>query len=225
MNILIFGISGMLGQAVLRECIDAPDVQLIRAICRAPTGFSHPKYNEIIHADFIDLKNIEASLSNFDACFFSMGVSASGKNEAEYTHLNYDIPLSVAKTLSRLNPQMTFVYVSGAGTDSSAQGKSMWARVKGRTENDLQKLTFKRVFLFRPGVIRPLNGIRSKTKAYDLFYRLSAPLLWVLQFIIPHHILSTKIIGQAFLTVTRKSATKAVLESSDIFDLSKRNSL
>jgi uncharacterized protein YbjT (DUF2867 family) len=222
MNILIFGASGMLGQAVLRESLNAPDVQLIRAICRAPTGFSHPKYDEIIHADFTDLKNIEASLSNFDTCFFSMGVSASGKSETEYTHLNYDIPLSVAKTLSRLNPQMTFVYVSGAGTDSSAQGKSMWARVKGRTENDLQTLPFKRVFLFRPGIIRPLNGIRSKTKAYGIFYKLSAPLLWVLQFIIPHYILSTEIIGQVFLIVARKGAAKAILESADIFELTNR---
>lgn len=219
MNILIFGTSGMLGQAVIRESLDAPDIQLIRAICRTPTGFTHPKYDEIIHTDFTDLTNIEAKLSNFDACFFSLGVSANGKTEAEYTHFNYGIPLVAGKTLSRLNPQMTFVYVSGAGTDSSAQGKSMWARVKGRTENDLQKLPFKRVFLFRPGVIRPLNGIHSKTKAYDVFYRLSAPLLWALQFIIPRYILSTTIIGQAFLTVARKGAAKAVLESADIFEL------
>jgi uncharacterized protein YbjT (DUF2867 family) len=169
----------------------------------------------------MDYRAAEASLTGFDACFFCLGVSSVGMQEAEYARLTYDLTLAAARTLARLNPQMTFVYVSGASTDSTEQGRSMWARVKGKTENALQRLPFKGVYLFRPGVIQPLNGARSKTRAYQLFYTLARPFLSTLRALFPNQILSTEDIGLAMLAVARHGADKAVLETADIRALSR----
>jgi uncharacterized protein YbjT (DUF2867 family) len=216
MKILLFGATGMLGQGVLRECLLAPDVDTIQTVGRSATGQRHAKLREVTHADLLDYRAIEVQLQGFDACFFCLGVSSSGNTEQAYTQLTYDITLAAAQTLARLNPQMTFVYVSGAGTDSSEHGRSMWARVKGRTENALLRLPFKAAYMFRPGIIQPLHGARSKTGSYRLFYTLAAPLLPLLRRLLPRVVLTTEIIGRAMLAVARTGAPKPVLETADI---------
>ncbi len=221
MKVLIFGVTGMVGQGVLRECLRAPDVEAVQTVGRTRSGQLDQRLTEVIQPDLTDTRAIEASLKGFDACFFCLGVSSAGLREAEYSRLTYDLTMAVAQTLARLNPQMTFVYVSGSGTDSTGQGRSMWARVKGRTENALRRLPFKGVYLFRPGVIEPLNGARSKTRSYRLFYTLAKPFLSTLRALLPNQILSTEDIGLAMLAVARHGAGKAVLETADIRALSR----
>jgi len=216
MNILLFGATGMIGQGALRECLLADDVARVQTIGRTATGQQHSKLHELVHQDMFDYGNIEAELQNFDACFFCIGVTSSGMTEAQYTWFTHDLTLAAAQTLARLNPQMTFVYVSGAGADSSEAGKTMWARVRGRTENALRSLPFKAVYLFRPGIIQPLHGIRSKTDSYRWFYTLTGPLLPLLRRLMPNTVLSTEIMGRAMLAVARHGAPRAVLEAADI---------
>jgi uncharacterized protein YbjT (DUF2867 family) len=216
MNVLLFGATGMVGQGALRECLLAPDVALVQTIGRTATGQQHPKLREIVHADLFHCDAIADDLKGFDACFFCLGVSSAGMQESEYQRLTYDLTLAVARVLAPLNPGMTFIYVSGAGTDSTEQGRQMWARVKGRTENALRQLPFKAVYLFRPGMIQPLHGIRSKTPSYQFFYSLAGPLLTPLRKLFPNAILTTQIMGQAMLNSVRCGAPKAVLESGDI---------
>lgn len=221
MKVLIFGATGMVGQGVLRECLRAPDVEGVQTVGRTRTAQLDPRLNELILPDLMDYRAVEASLTGFDACFFCLGVSSAGMQEADYARLTCDLTLAAAQTLARLNPKMTFVYVSGAGTDSTEHGRTMWARVKGRTENALLRLPFKAVYLFRPGVIEPLNGAVSKTRSYRLFYAVARPLLSTLRALFPNHILSTEDIGQAMLAVARQGAAKAVLEAADIRALSR----
>ena len=222
MKIVLWGATGMVGQGVLRECLAAPDVDEVLVVGRTALGVSHPKLREVVHRDFFDYRSIEHALRGYDACFFCLGVSAAGMNEASYTRLTYELTLAAANALVRLNPAMVFVYVSGAGTDSSEQGRSMWARVKGRTENALRKLPFRQVFLFRPGFIEPVHGERSKTTMSRVVYALSRPLVPLLRALFPRHILSTVIIGQAMLSVARHGAPKAILECPDILDAAGR---
>lgn len=221
MKVLVFGATGMVGQGVLRECLRAPDVEAVQTVGRTRSGQLDPRLIEVIQPDLMDYRAVEASLKGFDACFFCLGVSSAGMREAEYSRLTYDLTMTAAQTLARLNPQMTFVYVSGAGTDSTEQGSSMWARVKGRTENALRRLPFKGVYLFRPGVIEPLNGARSKTRSYRLFYMLAKPFLPTLRALLPNRILSTEDIGRAMLAVARHGADKTALETADIRALSR----
>lgn len=216
MKILIFGATGMVGQGALRECLLADDVVQVQTVIRTATGQQHPKLRELVQQDLFDYSGIEAELGNFDACFFCIGVPSSGMSEAQYTRLTHDLTLAAAQVLARLNPQMTFVYVSGAGADSSEIGKTMWARVRGRLENALQRLPFKAVYVFRPGIIQPLHGIRSKTGSYRWFYTLSQPLLPLLRALMPNTVLSTEIVGRAMLAVARQGASKAVLKAADI---------
>lgn len=222
MKILLFGATGMVGLGVLRECLLAADVEQVLTVGRTATGQQHPKLGELVHADLFDYRAVEARLIGFDACFFCLGVSSAGMSEAQYTNLTHDLTLAAARTLVRLNPQMVFTYVSGAGTDSTEQGRSMWARVKGRTENELRKLPFKGVYLFRPGLIQPLHGIRSKTPSYRWFYLMLGPLVSLLRVLLPKWTLSTEIMGQAMLAAARHGASKAVLESTDIQALAVR---
>jgi uncharacterized protein YbjT (DUF2867 family) len=216
MNVLLFGATGMVGQGVLRECLHATDVVRVQTLGRAATGQRHPKLCEIVHSDLFDYSGIERELQGFDACFFCLGVSSFGMAEAEYTRITHDLTLAAARTLVRLNPQMIFVYVTAAGTDSSEQGRSMWARVKGRTENALLRLPFKAVYLLRPGAIQPLDGIQSKTASVRVFYTLTKPLLTFLRRLAPQWVLTTQVVGQAMLAVARRGASKPVLESRDI---------
>lgn len=216
MRILLFGATGMIGQAALRESLLADDVDEVVAIGRSPAGQVHPRLTELAHADLWHYDTIEDRLGGFDACFFCIGKTSSGMDEAQYTHFTFDMTLAAARVLARLNPSMTFVYVSGAGADSSEQGRTMWARVRGRTENALQKLPFKAVHAIRPGVIQPLHGIRSRTGFYRWFYILTAPLLPMLRALMPNTVLSTDIVARALLTLARTGWPTPVLEARDI---------
>ncbi len=216
MNVLIFGATGMVGQGVLRECLLDPEVQSVLSIGRSMTGQRHPKLRELVHRDFLDFSGIENELSNFDACFFCLGVSSAGMKEADYRRVTYDVTMAAARVLARLNPDMTFVYVSGLGTDSSEHGRTMWARVKGQTENALLGLPFKAAYMFRPGVIVPLDGIQSKTRVYRLFYAVLGPLLPWLRAAFPKHVTTTAQVGRAMIKAARDGAPKPVLENSDI---------
>jgi len=162
-KVVLFGATGMVGQGVLRECLLDPDVESVLAVVRNASLPQHDKLREIVHQDISDLSAIKDRLSDYSACFFCLGVSAVGMKEETYRQLTYDLTVSVARTLAKLNPTMTFIYVSGAGTDSTERGRLMWARVKGRTENALLQMQFKAVYLFRPAYIQPLHGIRTKT--------------------------------------------------------------
>ena len=216
MKVLIYGATGMVGQGVLRECLAAPDVELVQVMGRTAIRQQHPKLRELLMSDLAVTAGIEAQLEGFDACFFCLGASSSGMSEAEYTRLTYGLTLAVAQTLSRLNPRMSFVYVSGAGADSSEKGGSMWARVRGRTEKALLGLPFRATYVFRPALIEPLHGIRSKTRSYRWLYALARPLFPLLRAMLGDQVLSTASIGQAMLTVVRRGAPRAVLEARDI---------
>ncbi|MFL6657384.1 MAG: NAD-dependent epimerase/dehydratase family protein [Massilia sp.] len=222
MNVLIFGATGMVGQGVLRECLQAPDVQLVKTVGRTPTGQQHPKLREMVHAEMWDYEGVDEQLSDFDACFFCLGVTSSGMSEKDYTHLTYDMTLAVAQKLVAINPNMVFIYVSGAGADSSETSRVMWERVRGKTENALLKLPFRGVYIFRPGMIQPLDGIKSKTAAYRIFYSLTKPLLPLLRAALPKQVLSTRHVGQAMLAAVRNGARKRVLESADISELGRK---
>ena len=175
MNILTFGATGMLGQDVLRECLLDPDVKLVQTVGRTARGEKHEKLREIIHADLLHYAAIEGHLRDFDACFFCLGVSSRGMREADYERLTYGITMAAAEALCGLNPAMTFIYVSGAGTDSTERGPGMWARVEGKTENALLRLPFKACYMFRPAGIQPMHGERSKTAVYRIAYSLIRP--------------------------------------------------
>jgi uncharacterized protein YbjT (DUF2867 family) len=216
MKVILFGATGMVGQGCLRECLLDPGVESVLAVGRSPTGQTHAKLREIVHDDFLDFSGIESRLAGFDACFFCLGVSSVGMSEERYRHLTYDIAMAAAKTLSRLNPDMVFIYVTGAGTDSTEQGRLMWARVKGKTENDLLKLPFKAAYMFRPAGIQPLHGIRSKTAWYQAGYVVAAPLLSLLNRIAPKYVTTTEQVGRAMIQVARDGFPKPVLESEDI---------
>ncbi len=216
MKVILFGATGMVGQGVLRECLLDADVESVLAIGRRPTGQQHAKLHEIRHDNFLDYSAIESQLSGFDACFFCLGVSSLGLDEARYRQLTYDITLAAATTLAKLNPQMVFVYVTGRGTDSTEQGPLMWARVKGKTENDLLKLPFKAAYMFRPAGIQPLHGIRSGTTWVQALYTASAPLLSLLHRIAPKYMTTTEQVGRAMIKVARDGYPKPVLESEDI---------
>jgi hypothetical protein len=206
----------MVGQGVLRECLRDPDVERVLAVGRSPTGQHDAKLDELIHDNFLDYSAVESRLSGYDACFFCLGVTSVGLTEERYRHLTYDITMAAATTLAKLNPQMVFVYVTGRGTDSTEQGRLMWARVKGKTENDLLKLPFKAAYMFRPAGIQPLHGVRSKTAWYQAAYTVAAPLLTLLNRIAPNYMTTTEQVGRAMIAVARNGYPKPVLESEDI---------
>jgi uncharacterized protein YbjT (DUF2867 family) len=214
-NVLVFGASGMVGMAVLRECLADPQVARVLSVGRSALGLHNAKLEQVIHADLSNYSAIESSLKAFDACFFCLGVSSAGLTEKAYERVTYDFTLAAATALARLNPRMTFVYVSGAGTDSSGSGRIMWARIKGRTENALLALPLS-AYMLRPGIIQPLHGIRSKTRSYRLFYSLAAFLLPLLRAAFPNHVLSTTQMGLAMLNLAKHGYAKRILETRDI---------
>jgi uncharacterized protein YbjT (DUF2867 family) len=216
MKVILFGATGMVGQGVLRECLIDPGVESVLAVGRSPTGQQHGKLREITHGNFTDFSAIETELTGYDACFFCLGVSSVGMDAERYRHLTYDITMAAATTLANLNPGMVFIYVTGRGTDSTETGGLMWARVKGKTENDLLKLPFKAAYMFRPGGIQPLHGIRSKTAWYQAVYVIAAPLLTLLNRIAPKYVTTTEQVGRAMIKVARDGYPKPVLESEDI---------
>jgi uncharacterized protein YbjT (DUF2867 family) len=214
MRIIIFGVSGMVGQSALRECLLDDDVQEILAISRKCSNQQHEKLKEIEPENVADLSPIEHEITGFDACFFCLGVSSAGMKEEEYRKITYDITLSVADTLARLNPQMTFIYVSGSGTDSSEKGRSMWARVKGRTENDLLRLPFKAAYMFRPGAIIPLHGVKSKTKLYQFIYDMMKPFNFLL--LKSNGVITSEQVGKAMIHVAKVGFSHPVIERHEI---------
>jgi uncharacterized protein YbjT (DUF2867 family) len=216
MKVILFGATGMVGQGCLRECLLDASVESVLAVGRSPTGQRHAKLREILHDNFFDFSAIESQLAGLDACFFCLGVSSLGMSEERYRRLTYDITLAAAKTLSKLNPGMVFLYVSGRGSDSTEQGPLMWARVKGKTENDLLKLPFKAAYMFRPAAIQPLHGIRSKTAWVQGIYVVGAPLLALLNRVAPKYMTTTEQVGRAMIKVSREGFPRPVLESEDI---------
>lgn len=215
MRVLLFGASGMVGQGVLRECLAAPDVEEVVCVVRKPLGQSQDKLVELVQDDVGDLAGLESKLASFDACFFPLGVSSAGLKEAEYRKVTYDLTMGIARQLYAANPKMTFVYVSGVGTDSSETGRTMWARVKGKTENDVLAL-FPNGYAFRPGLIQPMDGIRSRTGLYNTLYVLLGPVVYLAGKMAPASTLTTRSVGQAMLAVARHGHAKRVLEPKDI---------
>jgi uncharacterized protein YbjT (DUF2867 family) len=216
MKVILFGATGMVGQGVLRECLIDPGVESVLAVGRSPTGQRHAKLREIVHDDFFDFSGVESQLVGYDACFFCLGVSSVGMDQERYRHLTYDLTMAAATTLAKLTPGMVFVYVTGRGTDSTEQGRLMWARVKGKTENDLLKLPFKAAYMFRPAGIQPLHGVRSKTPWVQAIYAVTAPLLSLLNRTSPQYMTTTEQVGRAMIKVARDGYPKPVLESEDI---------
>jgi hypothetical protein len=206
----------MVGQGVLRECLLDDGVDSVLSVGRSAIGRQHRKLLELLHENFLDYSDVEDRLAGFDACFFCLGVSSAGMSEERYTRVTYDIALAAARTLARLNPGMTFIYVSGMGTNGSEHGGSMWARVKGKTENDLLKLPFKAAYMFRPAVIVPLHGIKSKTMVYRIFYVALAPLLPLLKGRFPKYVTTTEQVGRAMIKIATDGWPKPVLENSEI---------
>ena len=225
MNVVLFGATGMVGQGVLRECLRDPGVERVFAVGRTLARFpdwisgAGAKFAQVVIPDLRDLYPIETELSGFDACFFCLGVSSLGLSESSYSRVTYDLTLAVARTLVQLDPDMTFIYVSGAGTDATESGRSMWARVKGQTENALRRLPFRAVYLFRPAAIVPLHGIRSKTGLYRTLYALARPILPILKSLFPNAVTTTEQVGRAMLTVARNGYPTPVLETRDINSL------
>jgi uncharacterized protein YbjT (DUF2867 family) len=215
-KVVLFGATGMVGQGVLRECLLDPDVESVLAVVRISSLPQHDKLREVVHQDVSDLSMIEGRLSGYEACFFCLGVSAIGMKEEAYRRVTYDLTLSVARTLAKLNPTMTFIYVSGAGTDTTERGRLMWARVKGRTENALLQVPFKAVFLFRPAYIQPLHGIRTKTVWYAAAYALMRPLYPLWKMLFPNYVTTTECVGRAMLNATKRGFSKPILENRDI---------
>lgn len=216
MKVLLFGATGMVGQGVLRECLLDPNVERVVTVVRRPTGQKDTKLTELVQPDLAALGSLEPQLKGFDACFFCVGVSALGMSEEEYARMTHDLTIGVAKTLLHTSPDLTFVYVSGAGTDSTEKGRMMWARVKGRTENTLLSMPFRAAYMFRPGLIIPLHGIRSSTRWYNAAYAFIRPVYPLLRRLAPSSITTTEQLGRAMLAVARKGYSTHILEMADI---------
>ena len=221
MKVIITGATGMVGKGVLLECLDHPDIEDVLLINRRSVGISHPKLKEVIHADFSDYDKIKSELKGYDAAYLCMGVSAAGLDEAKYSEITHMFTVNLAKTLNDLNSKMTITYVSGQGTDSSEKGRIMWARVKGKTENDLLKMGFSQAFMFRPGTIIPLRGIRSGTKLYQFFYDYFMWLIKIIKLVAPNSVVNTTQLGLAMINVTKDGYTKKILSPKDILEVSK----
>jgi len=214
MRVILFGASGMIGSGVLRECLLDPGVESVLAIGRGKTGQSDPKLRELVLGDLTDYAAVARDFTGYDACFFCLGVSSAGMKEADYRRITYDIAVAAARTLVEQNPSMTFIFVSGAGTDATS--KTMWARVKGEAENAVLALPFRGRYVFRPAFVRPLHGITSRTRSYRILYAIMRPLVPLVAALFPRHVATTEQVGKAMLHVARRGFDKAVLESADI---------
>lgn len=221
-TVIITGTTGMVGEGVLLNCLSDPRVTEVLSVSRKPTGKQHPKLREYIVTDFMELKEDDETLKGYDACFFCAGISSIGKSEDEYKKITYDLTLHFAGVLAAQNPSMTFIYVSGSGTDSTEKGRIMWARIKGKTENDLQKLPFKSVHNFRPGFMKPVPGQEHVLSAYKYV----GWLFPILQRLAPNYVSTLSQVGQAMINCVVTDAGKAVMEVKDINklgDISRNN--
>lgn len=217
-NAIIFGATGMVGEGVLHIAFNDPHVESVLVVSRRSCNVQHTKLKEIVHNDFYDFSKIESQLKGYNACYFCLGTTSVGKKEQEYTRTTYDLTMHAAQTLSRLNPEMTFCYISGEGTNSTEQGRMMWARVKGKTENDLMKLPFKAVYNFRPGFIKPIKGMKNTLS-------FAKPLLYlypVFKLLLPSHGCTLEDLGHAMIHVTMNGYAKHILENNDISSIGRR---
>ncbi|GAB3256681.1 epimerase [Larkinella harenae] len=217
LRVIITGATGMVGEGVMQICLNRPDVETVLVINRKPCGVAHPKLKEIIHSDFFNLSPIENQLSGYNACYFCLGVSSVGMSQQDYYRLTYTLTMHVAQTLSRLNPDMTFCYVSGGGTDSSEKGRLAWARVKGKTENDLMKLPFRQVYALRPGFIKPFDGLKNAHR----YYTFIAWLFPLGRALYSKGFCRMEELARAMLYVTKNSYPTNVLEGDDIIKAGK----
>lgn len=215
MRIVLFGATGMIGSGALLECLEDPRVEAVLSVTRRPLGRTHPKLTELVHHDFHAFDGVRESFRGFDACIFSLGVSAAGRSEEDYRHITVDITLRAAEALVSVNPDVTFCYVSGQGTDSSEQGRQMWARVKGHLENRLLAMPME-AYMFRPGFILPVKGVRSSTPLYRMAYGVAGPLYPLLRRLFPRQVMTSEMLGRALLEVCRNGASRRILEPPDI---------
>lgn len=216
MKVILFGATGMVGEGVLRECLEDTRVQSVLAVGRSDVRLTDPKIREVLHKDFLDFKPIQSQLAGYDACFFCLGASVAGMSEDDYRRLTYDVTLAAAESMIEVNPNLTFCYVSGEGTDSTEHGRAMWARVKGQTENALLRMHFKAAYMFRPGYIQPLKGVRSKTAWYQAFYTILGPLYPLLRRLAPKYVTTTVNVGRAMIQVAASGYSKPILGTRDI---------
>jgi uncharacterized protein YbjT (DUF2867 family) len=216
MKVILFGATGMIGQGVLRECLLDPGVTEVLSVSRRPCGATHAKLRELIHADFANFEPVASQFAGFDACFWCLGISSRGMGEAAYTRITHDYAVAAAGPMARLNPSMTFLFVSGMGTDSTEKGRIMWARVKGKAENAVAALPFKAAFMIRPGYIQPMHGVRSSDRATRAMYFLMRPFypLWKLLF--GRYVTTTEVIGKAMLHIARDGWPRKILDSNEI---------
>jgi uncharacterized protein YbjT (DUF2867 family) len=216
MKVILFGATGMVGQAALRECLLDPGVERVLAIGRSDLAQKVAKLQSLVHADLTDYTQVSDALTGYDACFFCLGVSSSGMSEVDYRRVTVDIAVAAARALVKANPEMTFIFVSGAGTDGTGKSRTMWARVKGEAENAILALPFKGVYAFRPAFIRPMHGITSRTRSYRILYAMMRPIVPLIALMFPGQMTTTERIGRAMLNVARRGSPKAILESADI---------
>jgi uncharacterized protein YbjT (DUF2867 family) len=219
MKAILFGATGMVGQGVLQECLRSGEVESVLSVARGTTSRVDSKLREITHGDFTDFSTIEGELRGYDACFFCLGVSSIGMSGPDYRRVTYDFTLAAGRVLAKLNPGMTFIYVSGSGTDSSGNGGTMCARVKGQTENALFELPFKAAYAFRPAYIQPLDGIIPKTRWVGAVYAIIRPLYPVWRALFPKYVTTTSKVGRAMIHVAREGSPKRVLENRDINEI------
>jgi len=222
MKVIVTGTTGMVGKGVLLECLDHRNISQVLSISRKSTEIDHPKLKELLHQDFSEFASVADQLKGYDACYACMGVSAAGMSEEKYFKLTYDFTLSLARELFKINRDMTFTYVSGVGTDSSEKGRTMWARVKGKTENDLLNLGFKQAFMFRPGAIIPLRGIQPSSKMYRILINNLKWLIKLMKRLSPDSVVDTTQIGLAMINITQKGYDKKVLKPKDILILAEK---
>ncbi len=215
MKVVLFGASGMVGQGVLLECLRDPDVTEIVTVVREASGRREPKVREIVQRDFQDFSAIEAELAGLDACFFCLGVASSGMSEEAYSKITYGITVAAAKALLKTSPGLTFIFVSGVGADPTEKGRVMWARVKGRAENAVLGAGFRAAYVFRPGFIRPMDGIESRTKLYRVTYKVLGPIVPILQRLMPNQVTTTRQIGRAMIGVAQNGYPKSILSNAD----------
>lgn len=221
-KVVVTGATGMIGKGVLLECLDHPQVEQVLSIGRRSLNLQHPKLKELMHKDFSEFESVANQLCGYDACYACMGVSAASMNEQEYKKMTYDYTLALAKQLHKLNPEMSFFYVSGQGTDSSEKGRSMWARVKGKTENDILKLGFKQALALRPGAIIPLRGIEPSSKLYRLLINNLTWLIKLIKWMAPNAVVNTTQIGLAMINATLFGSERGIVNPKDIIELAER---
>lgn len=222
MRVILFGATGMIGSGVLLECLDDPRIVSVVSVVRRSVGIEHTKLHELIRDDFFEYTSIDAGFADADACFYCLGVSSAGMREEDYRRVTYDFTLAAANAILAKSPNVTFCFVSGVGTDASGRGRVMWARVKGQTENALRAMPFAAAYMFRPGFIQPLKGVRSRTTLYQAFYNVVGPLFPLLRSIAPNHVTTTVDLARAMIEAARSGYTRSVIDMPDINRLARQ---